>query len=54
MARPFATRVPARTLALAARPSRAAARDLELLAEVLSKQRGKPGIPALRRVRRSA
>jgi len=54
IARPFATRVPARTLALAARPSRAAARDLELLAEVLSKRRGKPGIPALRRVRRSA
>ena len=35
-ARPFATRVPSRTLALVARPSSARARDLELLAEFLA------------------
>ncbi len=35
VARPFATRVPARTLALAARPSSARGRDLDLLAEFL-------------------
>jgi len=35
VARPFSTRVPARTLALAARPSSARGRDVELLAEFL-------------------
>jgi LysR family hydrogen peroxide-inducible transcriptional activator len=45
IARPFSTRVPARTLALVARPSSAAARDLELLAEVLSRRRGRTGVP---------
>jgi LysR family hydrogen peroxide-inducible transcriptional activator len=36
VARPFASRVPARTLALAARPSSARGKDLDLLAEFLS------------------
>ena len=45
IARPFSTRVPARTLALAARPSSTAARDLELLADVLSRRRGRAGVP---------
>jgi len=35
VARPFTTRVPARTIALASRPSSARARDLELLADFL-------------------
>jgi len=53
IARPFSTRVPARTLALAARPSSARGKDLGLLAEFLSQRRQRPGIPALRR-RKSA
>ena len=51
IARPFSTRVPARTLALAARPSSARKKDLDLLADFLSRQRHKAGIPALRRSR---
>jgi LysR family hydrogen peroxide-inducible transcriptional activator len=51
IARPFSTRVPARTLALAARPSSARMKDLDLLADFLSRQRRKAGIPALRRSR---
>jgi LysR family hydrogen peroxide-inducible transcriptional activator len=51
IARPFSTRVPARTLALAARPSSARKKDLDLLADFLSRQRHKAGIPALRRNR---
>jgi LysR family hydrogen peroxide-inducible transcriptional activator len=51
IARPFSTRVPARTLALAARPSSARKQDLDLLADFLSRQRHKAGIPALRRGR---
>jgi len=51
IARPFSTRIPARTLALAARRSSARGRDLELLAEVLSRRRGRAGVPALRRGR---
>jgi LysR family hydrogen peroxide-inducible transcriptional activator len=51
IARPFSTRIPARTLALAARRSSASGRDLELLAEVLSRRRGRAGVPALRRGR---
>jgi len=54
IARPFSTRVPARTLALAARPSSARGRDLGLLAEFFSQRRQRPGIPALRRSRKSA
>jgi len=54
IARPFSTRVPARTLALAARPSSARGKDLGLLAEFLSQRRQRPGIPALRRGRKSA
>jgi len=45
IARPFSTRVPARTLVLAARPSSTAARELELLAEVVSRRRGRAGVP---------
>jgi LysR family transcriptional regulator, hydrogen peroxide-inducible genes activator len=37
VARPFAARVPARTLALAARPSNARGRDLDLLADFFSR-----------------
>jgi len=51
IARPFSSRVPARTLALAARPSSAAERDLGPLGEVLTRRRGRAGIPALRRGR---
>jgi LysR family hydrogen peroxide-inducible transcriptional activator len=49
IARPFSARIPARTLALAARPSSARGRELALLAEVLSSRRERAGIPALRR-----
>lgn len=38
VARPFSTRVPARTLALAARPSSARGRDLDLLADFLARE----------------
>jgi LysR family hydrogen peroxide-inducible transcriptional activator len=48
IARPFSARIPARTLALAARPSSARGKDLELLAEVFSRQRGRAGIPGAR------
>jgi LysR family transcriptional regulator, hydrogen peroxide-inducible genes activator len=41
VARPFSTRVPARTLALAARPSSARGRDLDLLADFLSRDAGR-------------
>ena len=51
IARPFSTRVPARTLALAARPSSARGKDLDLLADFFSRQRQRAGIPALRRGR---
>lgn len=51
IARPFSTRVPARTLVLAGRPSSARRKDLDLLADFLSRQRHKAGIPALRRNR---
>ena len=50
VARPFSTRIPARTLALAARSSSARAKELDLLAQFLSRNHGlKPGIPSLRR-----
>src|SRR6267378_641574 len=50
VARPFSTRIPARTLALAARSSSARAKELDLLAQFLSRNHGlKPGIPGLRR-----
>jgi LysR family transcriptional regulator, hydrogen peroxide-inducible genes activator len=39
VSRPFTARVPARTLALAARPSSARARDLELLADFFARDR---------------
>ena len=45
IARPFSTRVPARTVALVARPTGASVRDVELLAEVLSRRRGRAGVP---------
>jgi LysR family hydrogen peroxide-inducible transcriptional activator len=51
IARPFSTRIPARTLALAARPSSARGKDLDLLAEFFTQRRQKAGIPALRRRR---
>ncbi|HUL91070.1 MAG TPA: hydrogen peroxide-inducible genes activator [Burkholderiales bacterium] len=54
IARPFSTRVPARTLALAARPSSARGKDLGLLAEFLAQRRQRPGIPALRSGRKPA
>jgi LysR family hydrogen peroxide-inducible transcriptional activator len=50
-ARSFSMRVPARTLALAARPLSARGRDLDLLVDFFSRQRHKTGIPALRRSR---
>jgi LysR family transcriptional regulator, hydrogen peroxide-inducible genes activator len=40
-ARPFSSRVPARTVALAARPSSARARDLDLLADFLAGDAGR-------------
>ena len=54
VARPFSTRVPARSVALATRASSARAKELDLLAEFFSKhapRAHKPGIPALRRGR---
>lgn len=54
VARPFSTRVPARKITLASRPSSARGKDLDLLAEFFLKnapRAQKPGIPALRRSR---
>jgi LysR family hydrogen peroxide-inducible transcriptional activator len=49
VARPFSTRVPARTIALASRRSSAHRRDLEILAEFFSRQRAlQAGIPQRR------
>lgn len=41
VARPFSSKVPARTLAIAARPSSPRGRDLDLLADFLARQRPK-------------
>lgn len=52
IARPFAARAPARTIALAARASSPLRRDFDLLADLIEDQArraGKVGVPALRR-----
>jgi LysR family transcriptional regulator, hydrogen peroxide-inducible genes activator len=54
VARPFATRVPARTIALAFRPTGARAREVELLGDFIVERavpRLKAGLPSLRRSR---
>jgi LysR family hydrogen peroxide-inducible transcriptional activator len=51
-ARPFATQVPARTIALAARSTSVHRRDLDLLAEIVSehmRRRQTAGVPSYRR-----
>jgi LysR family hydrogen peroxide-inducible transcriptional activator len=56
VARPFATQVPARTIALAARATSAHQRDFDLLAEFMVEHmnRSKSGVPSFRRRRTSA
>ena len=52
IARPFSTRVPARTLALVTRRSSARSRDVELLADFFARQRvSQAATPGSRRVR---
>jgi len=54
VARPFSTRVPARILALVARPASARGREMELLAKLIIERAApasRAGIPALRRRR---
>lgn len=54
VARPFSNRVPARTIALASRPTGARDREVELLGEVIVERaapRLKAGVPSLRRPR---
>lgn len=55
VARPFASRAPTRTIALAWRPSNPRTRDFELVSELIverSRRVTDPGLPALRRRRR--
>ena len=56
VARPFATQVPARTIALAARATSAHRRDFDLLADLIVAQAQRPraGVPSFRRKRTSA
>jgi LysR family hydrogen peroxide-inducible transcriptional activator len=53
VARPFASRVPARTIAFASRPNGTLGRDLDLLAELIARYASptRPGIPSRRRSR---
>jgi hypothetical protein len=52
VARPFASRVPARTIALVSRPGGAHGRDADLMAAFITQHaapKQKPGLPSLRR-----
>ena len=52
VARPFASRVPARTIALVSRPGGAHGRDADLMAAFITQHaapKQRPGLPSLRR-----